>query len=344
MCSTVASITHLRYIVASGIRLHIYHSAHRVGAWFMNKTCRVRRAQIKTIFKHFCLPQPHRCTQRRGWVKSVQRSTCCMFIQAMKQDYATALSRLPSLQSPDHSTLPTALQFAQSSTVQPSAYLPPQCSQAHKTGLSTHQDLHSLQPSAVPQTQLGFAPRAQQQAGHCMPVGQTRAAAPSSYLPLQQRPAHQNAHHCVVNDAADTVMQEASQPMPGDDICCAQQATEPHTAHLNFPDGMQPQHVDANRQHNTKQAHSDNCASLAGAPARSSIASAASMSSAGRVYNDIHTNQHDLGRASRPHWVSGTDRSSAVGHDSASAAVQCPTSSTVSAVPEKENAKPGTNL
>lgn len=262
-------------------------------------------------------------------------------VQAMKQDYTTALSKLPSLQSPDHGTMPTALQFDQSSTVQPSAHLPPQCSQAHGTGSSTHQDMHSLQQSAVPQSQLGFAPHAQQQAGHCMPVGQTGAAAPSSYLLLQQQPAHQPAHRCVTIDAADTVMQGASQSLPGDDICCAQQATEPHTAHLHTPDGMQPQHMNANRRHNRKQANSDNCASLAGAPPRSSIASAASMPSTGRIHSDSHTDQHDLGRMSRPHWVSATDRSSAAGPGPGSAAVQRITSSTFSAKPEKENAKPG---
>lgn len=276
----------------------------------------------------------------------------------MKQDYAAALNSLPSMKCQAQGIPPAMLHFGQGSTLQPPELLPhtfqacPEQPTSERgqvprnlaLSVGTHAQCQSAGGLAQ-QTQTGLAPQSCQQSGQCI-SGQLPVSAAACPPSAQPHPANGPDAHCMAN----TVMHDASQPLPYEEICCAQQVSAPQPTLLHPPYSMPPQRVD-DGQHAISSGHHSNLE----APPRSSVASAASTSSAGRQHDMSTMEQYRSDRSSRPHWMSGGDRraSAAVptgraGDDSRSghmsAAVHHPVagiSSKASAAREKENARPG---
>lgn len=272
----------------------------------------------------------------------------------MKQDYVTALADLPALGA--QSMMPTSLHMGNSTALQPLALDPSQgcqpsghcqpyreyqMSAAHPQPVTGHADPRGSTSSTHRPVHFAHAGLAIQQQQH--------ASSLSSDQPRSALNSHQHLGKCgsavqpAAAGATGRAMQDTSQLLPDEDICCAQLATHAQPALLLACNSLPqqgdtrtlphyPQHVGNNSQcNNPSQA----------AASRLSVASSASTSGVSRQNGINTTDQQRSGNSSRPRWMRGGDQPSAVTHVAdSSALVQQQTAS--SAAPEKENARPGT--
>ena len=348
------------------------------------------------VFTHFCLPSAHfkqnislsRFLQSYCWLGHTQVffacklmgrgmhglqllpacsmasphvTTCDLSFQAMKQDYVSALAKLPTLGA--ESMMPTSMHMRNSSTLQPSTFDPAESCQPsthHKAYDACQLPSADPQPAPVPATvpanpqgsagsahrhlqspHAGLAIQQQQQQQHALHVSrdQPRSAQTSHQNLGQSGSAYQPA-------ANDLVMQDASQLPPDEEICCAQLATHAQPTLSACNSSAQQGDVRTLPHHPHHLGNNVQCNNRSQAAAsRLSVASSASTSNVSRQDGNTASDQQVPGNSSRPHWMRGGDVSSAGGCGAdRPAAVQQPkpfTASASSAAPEKENARPG---
>ena len=290
----------------------------------------------------------------------------------MKQDYVVALASLPAQDDPAQGMVPTALNMGAQHLPQPTA-------QRTQQGPPAHQSSNVLQAPQVPppyasmqayahsatgsaqrpwqHPQTGSAPHRQHQSAQRMSDSQSMSAAAYQRHQAQMPPAQLGVAQHDADGMAASLMQDESQALLDDDICCAQQATNAPPTWQSTP-SMRPQDAMHTLPHDPHRA-SGHCANPR-APARLSVASSANTSNDGRQSISSKTDQHLSSVLNRPHWMHGGDGSaggnmndgapahgpvdmhSVAGNTAAAARHQGgSTAHTSSAPPEKENTRPG---
>lgn len=286
----------------------------------------------------------------------------------MKQDYVVALASLPAQDDPAQGVVPAALNMGAHSVPQPAAHGPQQGLLAHQSS-SVHQApqvpppyagmqtyAHSANGSAQmpwPHPQAGSAPHRQHQSAQRMSDSQSMSAAAYQRHGAQMPPAQHNA-----DGMAAASMQDASQALLDDDICCAQQATNAPPIWQSTP-SMPPLGANNTLPHDPARASGHHA--NPSVPARLSVASSANTSNVGRQSVSSNTDQHLSSMLNRPHWMRGGDGSaggivtddapahgpvdvhSVAGNTAGAARHQGGSTAHISsAPPEKENTRPGT--